>query len=196
MNKFHWFVRKVIGPLIRIVMPTMVKGVENLPKSGAMLCPNHSSNWDPVLVFISLPGDYNLRTMAKHTLFNVPVLGWIIEKLGGFPVDRGSMDIQAVKTAMQAVKDDGNLMIFPEGQRVSAEGEVEAKGGVAVIGIRTDAYFVPVYVEQQKRLFRRHRIIFGEAYKPTYTGRRGTAEEVQNIANDVLRRAYDLGREG
>ena len=48
MNKFHWFVRKVIGPLIRIVMPTMVKGVENLPKSGAMLCPNHSSNWDPV----------------------------------------------------------------------------------------------------------------------------------------------------
>ena len=184
MNKFHWFVRKVIGPLIRIVMPTMVKGVENLPKSGAMLCPNHSSNWDPV------------RTMAKHTLFQIPVLGWIIEKLGGFPVDRGSMDIQAVKTAMQAVKDGGNLMIFPEGQRVSAEGEVEAKGGVAVIGIRTDAYFVPVYVEQQKRLFRRHRIIFGEAYKPTYTGRRGTAEEVQSIANDVLRRAYDLGREG
>lgn len=194
MNKFHWFVRKVIGPLIRIVMPTMVKGVENLPKSGAMLCPNHSSNWDPVLVFISLPGDYNLRTMAKHTLFNVPVLGWIIEKLGGFPVDRGSMDIQAVKTAMQAVKDGGNLMIFPEGQRVSAEGEVEAKGGVAVIGIRTDAYFVPVFVEPKKRLFRRHRIIFGQPYKPTYTGRRGTAEEVQAIADDVLRRAYDLGR--
>ena len=193
MNKFHWFVRKVIGPLIRIVMPTMVKGVENLPKSGAMLCPNHSSNWDPVLVFISLPGDYNLRTMAKHTLFNVPVLGWIIEKLGGFPVDRGSMDIQAVKTAMQAVKDGGNLMIFPEGQRVSAEGEVEAKGGVAVIGVRTGATMIPVFVDGEKKPFHRTRIIFGDPYEPVYTGRHGTSEEMQKIADDLLAQAYALG---
>jgi len=194
MNKFHWIVRAVVRPVLHPFLPLEIRGVENLPKEGAMLCPNHSSNWDPVLVFISLPRDYNLRTMAKHTLFGIPVLGWIIRKLGGFPVDRGNMDIQAVKTAMQAIKDGGNLMIFPEGQRVSAEGEVDAKGGVAVIGIRTDAYFVPVFVEPKKRLFRRHRIIFGQPYKPTYTGRRGTAEEVQAIADDVLRRAYDLGR--
>ena len=37
MNKFHWLVRKVIGPQIRIVMPTRVKGVGNLAESGAML---------------------------------------------------------------------------------------------------------------------------------------------------------------
>ena len=64
-----------------------------------------------------------------------------------------------------------------------------------MIGIRTGAWFVPVYVEGHKRPFRRTRIIFGEAYRPAYTGRHGSAEEVQAIADEVLRRAYALGRD-
>ena len=123
------------------------------------------------------------------------MLGWIIKKLGGFPVARGDSDVHAIKTAIQTLKNGENLMLFPEGQRVKCEGEVGAKGGAAMIAIRTGATLVPVYVEQEKKLFRRHRIIFGEPYKPAFTGRRGTSEDVQAIADDLLRRAYDLGRE-
>ena len=75
------------------------------------------------------------------------------------------------------------------------EGDLPAKGGVAVIGIRAGAVFVPVYVEGNKRLFHRTRIIFGQAYRPEATSRRPSAEEVQKIADEVLRRSYALGRE-
>ena len=78
---------------------------------------------------------------------------------------------------------------------VEKEGDVEIKGGVAVIGIRTGAIFVPVFVDGKKRPFHKTRLIFGEPYRPTYTGRHGTAEEVQQIANEVMRRAYALGEE-
>lgn len=195
MNKFHWIVRAVLRPVLHPFLPLDVRGVENLPREGVMICPNHSSNWDPVFVFIALPRDYDLRTMAKGSLFQIPVLGWIIKKLGGFPVARGDSDIQAIKTAIQTIKSGGNLMLFPEGRRVKKEGEAVAKGGAAMIAIRTGATLVPVYVEHEKRLFRRHRVIFGEPYKPAFTGRRGTSEEVQAIADDLLRRAYALGRE-
>ena len=73
--------------------------------------------------------------------------------------------------------------------------DLDSKGGVAVIGLRSGAQFVPVYVEGHKRLFHRTRIIFGEAYRPEATSRRPSPEEVQAIADEVLRRAYDLGRE-
>ena len=73
--------------------------------------------------------------------------------------------------------------------------DLDSKGGVAVIGIRTGAIFVPVFVDGKKRLFRKTRLIFGEPYRPTYTGRHGTAEEVQKIADEVVRRAYALGEE-
>ena len=75
------------------------------------------------------------------------------------------------------------------------EGDLPAKGGVAVIGIRSGAQFVPVYVEGNKRLFHRTRIIFGQAYRPEATSRRPSPEEVQAIADEVLRRSYALGGE-
>ena len=195
MNKFHWLVRVVLRFVLHPFFPLDVRGVENVPREGAMICPNHSSNWDPVFVFIALPRDYNLRTMAKESLFRIPVLKHLFRMLGGFPVARGDADIQAVKTAIQTIKSGSNLMLFPEGKRVAYKGEVGAKGGAAMIAIRTGATLVPVYVEEKRRLFRRHRVIFGEPYKPTYTGRRGTAEEVQAIADELLRRAYALGEE-
>ena len=99
-----------------------------------------------------------------------------------------------MKTAIRTIKDGDNLLIFHEGTRVKKEGDRQAKGGVAMIGIRSGAKLVPVFVDGKKRIFKESRIIFGQPYAPTYTGRHGTAEEVQAIADEVLRRSYDLGR--
>ena len=193
-NWFFRFVWHVFGPIFRFFQPVSVEGLENLPPSGALLCPNHSSNWDPVLLVITLPIDYRLHIMAKDSLFRIPVVKWVITHLGAFPVARGNSDLNAVKTAIRSIKDGDNLLIFPEGTRVEKEGDMQAKGGVAIIGIRSGAKLVPVFVDGKKRIFKKSRIIFGQPYAPTYTGRHGTAEEVQAIADEVLRRSYDLGR--
>ena len=37
------------------------------------------------------------------------------------------------------------------------------------------------------------RLIFGQPYQPVYTGRHGTAEEMQKIADEILADAYALG---
>ncbi|WP_455582698.1 lysophospholipid acyltransferase family protein [Dysosmobacter sp.] len=194
MNRFFRFVWTVFGPIVFFFHPVQVEGLETLPSGGVLLCANHASNWDPLLLGLSLPIDYHMRPMAKDSLFRVPLLSWAVRKLGAFPVARGQSDINAVKTAIKAIRDGENLLVFPEGTRVEKEGDMPAKGGAAVIGIRTGATFVPVFVDGKKRLFHRTRIIFGEPYKPAYTGRHGTAEEVQAIADEVLRRAYALGR--
>ena len=195
MNAFFRFAHWLLAPVFRLMFRVDVWGLDTLPCGGVLLCPNHSSNWDPLLMLAVLPVDYHLHAMAKDSLFRIPVLSSIIRACGGFPVARGQSDIQAVKTAMQAIKSGENLLIFPEGTRVDHEGEVQAKGGVAMIAIRTGATIVPVYISPEKKLFHRVRIVFGPVYEPVYTGRRGTAEELQKIADDILRIAYDLGRE-
>lgn len=195
MNTFFRVAHFLLAPVFRWMFRVEVRGVETLPRSGVLLCPNHSSNWDPLLMLAVLPIDYHLHAMAKDSLFRIPILSSIIRSCGGFPVARGHSDIQAVKIALQTIKDGENLMIFPEGTRVDYEGQVQAKGGVAMIAIRTGATMIPVYITPEKKLFHRVRIIFGKPYEPVYTGRRGTAEELQKIADDVLQIAYDLGRE-
>ena len=198
-NRLFIFVYYVVGFVSFILHPTSVEGMEKLPRSGVLLCPNHSSNWDPILVALRLPINYRLHIMAKEELFKNPLLGWFLKKVGAFPVSRGSSDINAVKQSIQALKDGDNLLIFPEGTTIHngvgyADGlPAHAKAGVAMIGVRTGATLVPVFVDGEKKLFHRTRIIFGEPYEPHYTGRRGTAEEMQKIADGLLERAYALG---
>ena len=112
-NGFFVFVYYVLGFILRFIHPTTVEGLEKLPKSGVLLCPNHSSNWDPVLLGTRLPVNYRLHAMAKEELFKNPILGWILRKLGAFPVSRGNNDIQSVKTALQVLKSGDPLLILP-----------------------------------------------------------------------------------
>lgn len=199
LNRFFVFLYHLAGCFVRIFYPFSVEGLETLPRKGTLLCANHSSNWDPILLVVALPVNYRLRIMAKEELFRFPPLAWVIRKMGGFPVSRGNADIESIKTAIRTIRDGENLLIFPEGTVIRdgigcADGlPAHAKGGVATIGVRTGATLVPVFVDGPKRLFRRTRIIFGQPYTPVYTGRHGTAEEMQKIADDLLSEAYRLG---
>lgn len=199
LNRFFAVLHCVGGFLVRILHPVKVEGLENLPEHGVMLCANHSSNWDPILLILALPVNYRLHTMAKEELFRNGFLAWVLRKAGAFPVSRGNTDIQSVKTAIQTIKNGENLLIFPEGTVIrNGIGAVDglpahAKGGVAMIGVRTGATMIPVFMDGEKKIFRRTRIIIGKPYEPVYTGRHGTAEEMQNIADDILAAAYALG---
>ena len=199
LGTFFVFAYYAVGLVTRILHPTTVEGLENLPEHGALLCPNHSSNWDPLLVVLRLPINYRVHIMAKQELFRFKPLGWALRHVGAFPVSRGDNDIQAVKTAIQAIKGGDNLLIFPEGTVIRngigcKDGlPAHAKAGVAVIGVRTGATMIPVFVDGEKKLFHRTRIIFGKPYSPVYTGRHGTSEEMQKIADDILTEAYALG---
>ena len=195
MNRLFRIVYRLLAPILRAMFRMDIRGLESLPSGGVLLCPNHSSNWDPVLMLAALPIDYRLHCMAKDSLFRIPGLSQIIRHFGGFPVARGHSDIQAVKTALKVIKDGDNLLVFPEGTRVAYEGEVEAKGGVAVIATRAGATIIPVFISREKKLFQRTKIIFGKPYEPSYAGRKPTAEENQAIADEILKRAYALGRE-
>ena len=104
LNGFFVLVYYVVGLVARILHPTTVEGLEDLPKRGVLLCPNHSSNWDPILVVLRMPINARVHIMGKAELFRNPILGWILRKVGAFPVDRGSNDINTVRTAMQAIK--------------------------------------------------------------------------------------------
>ena len=104
LNGFFVCIYYLVNLVAGILHPVTIIGRENLPEHGALLCPNHNSNWDPVLVALKVPVNYRLHIMAKKELFCNKVFDWVLRKLGAFPVDRGEGDIEAVKTALKAIK--------------------------------------------------------------------------------------------
>ena len=196
MNRFYRVIHAVLRPLIFLLFPLSVQGRENLPEGGAVLCSNHASAWDPILVALKIPRTVPLRFMAKAELFRNPVLGWLLRHLGAFPVHRGANDLAAMKTAMKCLQEGQKLIVFPEGTRVEEEGGASAKGGAVMLSTRTGVPMVPIYCGGRKHLFHRDTIVFGEPYSPVIAGRRPTPEENRDIAEELMERIYALREEG
>lgn len=192
-NDFYGKVWRVLRPLVLFFRPVELRGTEYLEDEAAILCANHSSAWDPILLVLAMPQTFRVRIMAKKQLFSIPVVGWFLRSIGVFPVDRGNSDIHAVKTAITSLRDGWNLLIFPEGTRVKAPGQVTPKSGAGMMAIRAGVKMVPIFIGMKKRLFRKTVITFGQPFAPVHTGRKGTAEEYQANSDEVMRRAYELG---
>lgn len=194
-NHFYSVAYVVLYPIIHIIFLLSVKGRERIPEGNVVFCCNHSSNWDPLLIMIAAGYHHQMHAMAKIEILHWPVVGHIVKWAGTIFVDRGKADIGAIKTAMKYLKNGQKILIFPEGTRVSEEESAAAKGGVSMLAVRTESPIIPIYLDSNKKLFHRTHVVFGEPYVPQVAGRKGTAEEYQNIADDALRRIYALREE-
>ena len=192
MTRFYRIIYAIAAPIIHLLFPCRTVGLEDFPEEGALLCANHASGWDPILIALNLPKDARLTVMAKDQLFRIPLLGFFLKKLGIFPVKRGGNDLTAMKTAMKVLSGGNRLLVFPEGTRVEEQGEVEAKGGVTMMATRTGVPMVPVYCGGKHKFFRKTTIVFGKPYVPVIAGRRPTPDENRAIAQEILERLYAL----
>ena len=112
-NRFYRFIRATWRPFATFLHPLRVEGLENLPKDQpVLLCANHSSAVDPILLICAMRQDFPLRIMAKKQLMKIPVVGAFLRAIGVFGVDRGNSDIAAVKTSIQSLRDGWYLLAF------------------------------------------------------------------------------------
>ncbi len=138
------FVWTIIGRPVVWLTRTRLIGVENIPKTGAVLAGNHVSYMDPVLLWASLRQP--VYFMAKVELWQNRFLAWALPRLRAFPVNRGEADRTAISTATDVLKAGGYVGIFPEGTR-SADGAESLglpQGGAAFIAFRAGVPVVPV----------------------------------------------------
>ena len=114
---FYNFAAALSWPVFHGLYRLRSTGAENVPKGGAVLAANHTSNFDPwPLGFPLWPGQ-QLYFMGKSELFN-PVLAPVpARRWGAFPVRRGESDIQAIQTAVSLCKQGKIVAMFPEGTR-------------------------------------------------------------------------------
>ena len=175
-------------PVFRVI------GRENVPKEGRLLiCPNHSGMADPIWVLFALRLGHVPRIMAKKEVMQVPVLGWVLQKFGIFGIDRGGTDVNAIKTGLRCLKDDQQLLIFPEGTRVKDGSRVTPKRGVALLASRTDTPILPVYLSTKRRPFGPMTCIIGEPYRLDFEGNRPTDIQLEEAAVALMDRIYEMG---
>ncbi len=141
-----------------------VIGKENVKKineGSAIICSNHKSAWDPV-VLGAVFDNRELHFMAKKELFKKKFANNFLRKVNAFPIDRQGSDIGAIKHALKILKQGNVLGIFPEGKRNKGEGVLEFKDGLALLAHKSKAACVPVRILKEVKFFKRTTVIVGE----------------------------------
>jgi 1-acyl-sn-glycerol-3-phosphate acyltransferase len=185
------FVKVVLKALLTLLFRIKAVGKENVIDGGVILAANHKSNWDPLCIIATCPRQ--LASMSKKELFKFKPLGWILKKVGAFPVNRGKGDIGAVKTALAILKQEKPMMMFPEGRRILDGTRGEAKAGVAMLAHRAQVPVLPIKICGKFRLFSKITVIYGEpVYFDEYYGEKLSVEKMQELSESVMDKVYSL----
>ncbi|HVC42226.1 MAG TPA: lysophospholipid acyltransferase family protein [Candidatus Saccharimonadales bacterium] len=122
-----------------------VGSMSKIPGDGPLLIvSNHLSNIDPWIFGGFGPGV--LYCLSKRELFNNPVVAWILAGCNCFPIDRGTADRRALRTALDVLSRRGRLLVFLEGTRSATPGMRRAEAGVGFLARRSGARILPVGV--------------------------------------------------
>ena len=146
---FYQFARIVVAVVIRFAYRITFIGLEHIPqdaKTGFILSSNHISLADPI--FVALKVKPRVYFMAKEELFQNRFFGWLIRKLGAFPVDRNSGDIGAIHYATELVSKKNVLGIFPEGTRSRTGAMGRIKPGISIIAAQTGRMYCHVSLKK------------------------------------------------
>jgi 1-acyl-sn-glycerol-3-phosphate acyltransferase len=122
-----------------------VYGRENIIEDGpALLAMNHQSFLDPPFAGICCRRE--IHYLARKSLFDVPVLGFLLKRINVIGVDREGADVGALKAVLRVIRDGGCTIVFPEGTRTRDGNLLPARPGAGLIIAKTLAPVIPMRI--------------------------------------------------
>ncbi len=140
-------------PIYKFLFRGHLIGRKNIPqKNSFIMVSNHGSLLDPPLLGHAL--GRNISFMAKAELFKIPLLGFIIKACGAYPVKRGIVDKNTIKTACKKLSNDNCIGIFIDGTRQENGRVNKPKQGAALLAFKNQKLLLPVAIVNSHRLIR------------------------------------------
>jgi 1-acyl-sn-glycerol-3-phosphate acyltransferase len=141
--RHHRMINSLFRLAIRLLrVKLVVTGKENIPKPGetfVFVC-NHQENYD-IIAIKPIFNDHPLDFIAKEEVFNWPILGEMIRKLGNIPIAREA-DRKAIESILKGIKHVKNgipMGIFPEGKRTFTNELTDFKPGAFKLAMKPKA---------------------------------------------------------
>jgi long-chain acyl-CoA synthetase len=154
------------------------RGLENLPEKGPyLICPNHQSYIDPIVMAAALPWRLFRQSFAVGTSdifgkgFMRRLAGWLCVVV----VDPDINLVPAMRAGAFGLRQGRILILYPEGERTNDGAPRIFRKGAAILSIHAQAPIVPVAIEGFYEAWPRHKrfprftdlqLVFGKPIQP------------------------------
>lgn len=121
------------------------QGHKRFPQQGGvLLLSNHVSYVDSLILSLACPRP--VRFLAMESLFDKPVIGWLLRVFGAIPISpRHAKD--AIQKAVRHIEAGEVVCIFPEGQLTKTGRLMPVKKGFELIARKTQQQVVMVHMD-------------------------------------------------
>jgi len=153
-NRFKttfWYLVSRLGQVIALDrFDLKVSGIEKLPKSGPyLLCSNHQSYLDPLILASVIPAERFRRLFAVGTseIFGEGLMRRVARSLNVVVVDPDTNLVPAMRAGAFGLRHGMALVLYPEGER-SIDGKPRIfKKGAAILSTHLQVPIVPIAIE-------------------------------------------------
>jgi 1-acyl-sn-glycerol-3-phosphate acyltransferase len=145
VNPWYFTIYHLTRLVARVFFRFRVVHPERVIQEGpVILAMNHESYFDPP--FAGIACRRAIYFLARKSLLDIPVLGWVLPKLNVIPVDQEGGDRSALKALIRILRADHCALVFPEGSR-TLDGHLQSpQPGVGFVIAKTLAPVVPMRI--------------------------------------------------
>ena len=178
-------IRRPLSAIFKAIYKPTVTGKRNIPESGRIiLAGNHTNYFDCLLVACATKRC--VHYLAKDELMKGP-LGFVFKGLGIIPVNRRTKDRAAYLSALETLRDEKMIGIFPEGTINRTDDVIMPfKFGAVKMARETDTKIIPFAITGKYKPFERSvKITFFEPIEPE-ENLEAANEKLMKIVSDKL----------
>src|SRR6266581_716630 len=132
-------------PLVRCFYRVTALGLENLPRGGFLLVPNHITWVDALVLQFACPRQ--IRYVIDQAYYHRPILHPILRVIGCIPINIRHSHA-AVRAAAEKIAAGEIVCVFPEGQLERTGTLLRLQRGYELIARHANAQVVPVWLDQ------------------------------------------------
>jgi 1-acyl-sn-glycerol-3-phosphate acyltransferase len=197
LKKRGWY-RVAVGivrVLLHIVARLQIEGQEHIPRQGPFILATNHLHWlDSPLVAATFP--YRAYVFAADKWAKHRLLGALFRSLEAIWVRRGEVDRQALRQALDVLREGAVLGLAPEGTRSKTGGLQPGRTGAAYMAFRAGVAVLPVACTGQEKVLPalRHlrratvRVQFGAPLYPPQVEGKTSSAEVQAFTKEIMYR--------
>ena len=191
---------KLVANIVKVILKLMgskarVYGEENLPKEGGYIIACTHTGYVDILNLGVAMYPQEIHFMAKKQLFEMKGLGWLIEHLNAFPVDRDNPGPSVIKIPSQLLKEGKVVGIFPSGTR-NSEGTDLKQGAITIAQLAKSQIVPAAYVGARNAgdVMKRGKgyLIYGEPFYVTGKGKEGREQFTQHLERELVALTEEL----
>lgn len=169
----------------------------NLPKDGGFIIACTHTGYVDILNLGVAVMPREIHFMAKKQLFDIKGLGWLINHLNAFPVDRDNPGPSVIKIPSQLLKEGKIVGIFPSGTR-NSEGTDLKQGAITIAQLSKTQIVPAAYVGARNAgdVFKRGKgyLIYGEPFYVTGKGKEGREEFTHHLEHELVALTEELNK--